>query len=37
MTVLLISAALAGGCVFWAAAGAVAATIAFIGMVYLMN
>jgi hypothetical protein len=36
MTVLLIGAALAGGCI-WAAAGAVAATIAFIGIVYLMN
>jgi hypothetical protein len=36
MTVLLIGAALAGGCI-WAAAGAVGATIAFIGMAYLMD
>jgi hypothetical protein len=36
MTVLLIGAALAGGCV-WTAAGAVAATIAFVGMVYLIS
>jgi hypothetical protein len=36
MTVLLIGAALAGGCI-WAAAGAIAASIAFIGTAYLMN
>jgi hypothetical protein len=36
MTVLLIGAALVGGCI-WAAAGAVATTIAFIGIVYLMK
>jgi|GraSoiStandDraft_4_1057263.scaffolds.fasta_scaffold3508349_1 hypothetical protein len=36
MTVLLLGAALAGTCI-WAAAGAVAATLAFIGMVYLID
>jgi hypothetical protein len=36
MTVLLLGAALAGGCI-WAVAGAVAATFAFVGVVYLVN
>ncbi len=36
MTVLLIGAAVAGGCI-WAAAGAVATTIAFVGLIYLID
>jgi hypothetical protein len=36
MAVLLIGAALAGGCI-WAAAGAVTATIVFVSMIYLMD
>jgi hypothetical protein len=36
MALLLIGAALGGGCI-WAAAGAVTATIAFVSMIYLMD